>query len=82
MKIHSLKTLMNKTLDDVAYLVDYGSISESLYDAYYYLWYWSIFRHGEHYPPESRESIQSSLSPGNLLVFQEYMDRLLNVGKE
>ena len=75
MKIHDLKTLMNKSLDDVSYLRDYGSITEELWAAYYYLWYHGRFKYGGHYLPESLETIRNNLSPGNLLVFQEYVER-------
>jgi len=74
MQIHSLKTLMDKTLDDVSYLRDYGTISEELWDACYYLWYGKVYRHGDYHLPESLDTIQASLSPDNLLVFQEYSE--------
>ena len=81
MKIYSLKTIMNRTLDDVTYLRDYGTITEELWDAYYYLWFWGCFRYGEHPCPDNIEAIQGHLSPDNLLVFQEYMDRLFIAGR-
>lgn len=70
-----LKDLMDRTLDDVTYLRDYGTISEELWDAYYYLWFYGSFKYGHHILPESLDTIQAALSPGDLLTFQEYMEK-------
>ena len=74
-----LKDLMNRTLDDVTYLRDYDTISQELWDAYYYLWYYGTFRYGDsrdNLPRQTIEEIQAALSPGDLLIFQEYLGNL------
>lgn len=71
-----LKDLMDRSLDDVTWLRDYGTISEELWDAYYYLWYYGTFRYVCHPSPESLETIQAALSPSDLITFQEYLEKL------
>ncbi len=73
----NLKDLMDRMLDDVTYLRDYGTISEQLWDAYYYLWFHGAVRFGSHLLPESLETIQANLSPDDLLTFQAYLARLV-----
>lgn len=76
----TLKDLMDRTLDDVSYLRDYGTIPESLYDAYYYLWYHGIYRYGQHELPENIEAIRATLCPDDLLTFQAYMEKFKILG--
>jgi len=72
-----LEDLMHRTLDDVTYLHDYGTIGDDLWDAYYWLWYYGTSRYGSHNAPTIYISeIQAALSPRDLLTFQEYVDKL------
>ena len=71
-----LKDLMDRTLDDVTWLRDYGTISETLWNAYYFLWFRSSIRFAHYEPSKMIEEIQSALSPSDLITFQEYVENL------
>ena len=67
----NLKQLLDSTLEQADHLLGLGKTTDNVFDAYYYLWTFSIPRFGKHKSPRTKGDIMQCLSLSDLETFKK-----------